>query len=140
MLGCSDDGEPPGTAGRPMLEVLKGADGGNGLVLVVRWFGGTKLGTGGLVKAYSESAKAVLGAARWEVHREWWTLTIDVDWSEAQAMHREVNEAGGRVEGESFDQGVCLRVSVPADRFDQLQKRTVDLTRGRRRWKRDEAP
>jgi len=45
-LGCSDDGEPPGTAGRPVLEVLKGSGGTNCLLLVVRWFGGTKLGTG----------------------------------------------------------------------------------------------
>jgi uncharacterized YigZ family protein len=137
-LGCSDDGEPPGTAGRPVLEVLKGAGGGDCLILVVRRFGGTKLGTGGLVKAYSESAKAVIAAAQWQERREWWTVSIAADWSEAQTLHREVLEAEGMVEGETFDQGVILRVRVPAERFDRLQQRTVDLTRGRRRWTRDE--
>ena len=53
ILGCSDDGEPSGTAGRPVLSVLKGSGITNCLITVARWFGGTKLGTGGLVHAYS---------------------------------------------------------------------------------------
>lgn len=60
ILGCSDDGEPSGTAGRPVLDVLRGSCTTNVLVTVSRWFGGTLLGTGGLVKAYGEAAKAVL--------------------------------------------------------------------------------
>ena len=57
FAGCSDDHEPSGTAGRPMLEVLKGSGLTDILVTVVRWFGGTKLGTGGLVRAYSDAVK-----------------------------------------------------------------------------------
>ncbi len=63
ILGCSDDGEPPGTAGRPVLEVIKGSGTTNILLTVTRWFGGSLLGTGGLVKAYSEAAKMVLSVA-----------------------------------------------------------------------------
>jgi len=60
VMGCSDDGEPSGTAGRPALEVLKGSGITNVLLTVTRWFGGIKLGTGGLVRAYTESAQLAL--------------------------------------------------------------------------------
>lgn len=63
VCGCSDDGEPSGTAGRPVLEVLKGSGLTGCIITVTRWFGGILLGTGGLVKAYSNAAKAVLSVA-----------------------------------------------------------------------------
>ncbi|MBR1638606.1 MAG: YigZ family protein [Treponema sp.] len=63
IMGMSDDGEPSGTAGRPTLDVLKGRACTNTLITITRWFGGTLLGTGGLVKAYSGGAKEVLAAA-----------------------------------------------------------------------------
>ena len=60
VMGCSDDGEPSGTAGRPMLAVLKGSGLTNVIITAARWFGGTKLGTGGLVRAYSDCARLAL--------------------------------------------------------------------------------
>ena len=63
ISGCSDDGEPSGTAGKPVLAVLKGSNLTNAMITIARWFGGTKLGTGGLVHAYSEAAKAALANA-----------------------------------------------------------------------------
>lgn len=63
VMGMSDDGEPSGTAGHPILDILKGHDCTNCMLTVTRWFGGTLLGTGGLVKAYGDSAKAVLAIA-----------------------------------------------------------------------------
>lgn len=63
IMGMSDDGEPSGTAGRPALDVLKGHESTNHLLTITRWFGGTLLGTGGLVKAYGDGAKQVLLAA-----------------------------------------------------------------------------
>ena len=60
ISGCSDDGEPSGTAGKPVLAVLLGSGLTNAMITVARWFGGTKLGTGGLVHAYGEAAKAAL--------------------------------------------------------------------------------
>ncbi len=63
ISGCSDDGEPSGTAGKPVLAVLLGSQLTNAMITVARWFGGTKLGTGGLVHAYSDAAKAALGNA-----------------------------------------------------------------------------
>lgn len=61
---CSDDGEPSGTAGRPLLAVLKGSGLGNTVIVVTRYFGGTLLGTGGLVKAYSDAGRAVLALTK----------------------------------------------------------------------------
>ena len=63
VMGMSDDGEPSGTAGRPALDVLKGRECTNAVLTITRWFGGTLLGTGGLVKAYSGGAKGVVCAA-----------------------------------------------------------------------------
>ena len=63
VMGMSDDGEPSGTAGRPALDVLKGRACTNTVLTITRWFGGTLLGTGGLVKAYGNGAKGVLAAA-----------------------------------------------------------------------------
>ena len=79
VYGMSDDGEPSGTAGRPVLDVLKGTQCTNILVTITRWFGGTLLGTGGLVKAYSESAKAVLEKIKTEelVERIGFSFSID---------------------------------------------------------------
>ena len=79
VMGMSDDGEPGGTAGRPVLDVLKGRNVTNLLVTVTRWFGGTLLGTGGLVHAYGDSAKLVLDAAPVEplVEKAAFSLTCD---------------------------------------------------------------
>lgn len=66
VMGMSDDGEPGGTAGRPVLDVLKGRGVTNALLTVTRWFGGTLLGTGGLVCAYGDAARQVLDAAQFE--------------------------------------------------------------------------
>ena len=83
ICGMSDDGEPSGTAGRPVLDVLKGRNVTNVLLTVTRWFGGTLLGTGGLVKAYSGGAKQVLQKAD--------SLSAIVEYVEKQAFTLECN-------------------------------------------------
>lgn len=133
-LGCSDDGEPSGTAGRPVLDVLKGQGGGNALLLVVRWFGGTKLGTGGLVKAYGDTAKAVVAAAAWEELRAWVEASVTVDWSDHRPLKNDLAGLGAAVTREEFAAGVTVWARIPAEAFEALQARTVDLTRGRGRW------
>lgn len=133
--GCSDDGEPSGTAGRPVLDVLKGAaGGGQALLLVVRWFGGTKLGTGGLVKAYGDTAKAVVSAAPWEELRAWVEARVTVDWAEHRPLRNELTALGAQVVSEDFSEGVTVVAKIPAEAFEGLQTTTIDLTRGRSRW------
>lgn len=139
-MGCSDDGEPSGTAGRPVLDVLKGAGGGGALLLVVRWFGGTKLGTGGLVKAYGDTAKAVVTAATWEELRLWVSARVTVEWAEHRVLKNELVAAGARIDAEVFAAGVSIEARIPAEVFDTLQTLTIDLTRGRTRWLSLESP
>lgn len=138
--GCSDDGEPSGTAGRPVLDVLSGGSGGgNALVLVIRYFGGVKLGTGGLVKAYGDTAKAVLALATWEELRLWVTGAVAVTWAEHRPLRTQVLALEGQVLVEEFGDGVKLEARVPLESWDLLRNFTTDLTRGRCSWIRLDA-
>ena len=130
ILGCSDDGEPSGTAGRPVLEVLKGSGITNILITVTRWFGGTKLGTGGLVKAYTESAKAVLEqvSAVPLVRTREFSCTVPYDAYEQ--LRRKTEELRIELDREEFGTGVLLAGRIPADRADALCSLVSDLTRG----------
>ena len=130
ILGCSDDGEPAGTAGRPVLEVLKGSGITNCLITVTRWFGGTKLGTGGLVKAYTEAAKAVLErvVAVPLVSTREFSCTVPYDVYEP--LRRKMSELRVELDREEFTTGVYLSGRVPADAADALRTAVSDLTRG----------
>jgi len=95
VLGCSDDGEPSGTAGRPALAVLKGSGITNIMLTITRWFGGTLLGTGGLVKAYSDSAKLVLQEASTEFecsYSEWENLKRSLDEFSVEMLQADYSE------------------------------------------------
>ena len=78
---CSDDGEPAGTAGRPILEVITGADIRNILVIVTRYFGGTLLGTGGLVRAYSQATQAGIAASKIALREHGKKVIIETDYN-----------------------------------------------------------
>lgn len=134
--GCSDDGEPSGTAGRPILDVLSGQGGGNCLLLVVRWFGGTKLGTGGLVQAYGDCARAVISAAPWEERRDWVSAAVAVTFAEHRPLKTLLAEAEALIDHEEYDSEVGVRARIPSEAFEMLQKRTIDLTRGRASWRK----
>jgi uncharacterized YigZ family protein len=118
VMGCSDDGEPSGTAGRPVLEVLKGSGITNVLLTVTRWFGGIKLGTGGLVRAYTESAQLVLADAPTAelVPLTRFTLTLP--------------EFAAEITGEEFAAGVTLSGVLPRANFAAFSEAVSDLTGG----------
>jgi len=132
--GCGDDGEPAGTAGRPVLDVLSGQGGGNALLMVVRWFGGTKLGTGGLVQAYGDCAKAVIAAAVWEELRTWVAATVTVGFAEHQLLKLMLADAEARIDHEEFGAEVRVQARIPEETFERLCRQTTDLTRGRVSW------
>lgn len=92
ILGCSDDGEPSGTAGRPALAVLKGSGITNIMLTITRWFGGTLLGTGGLVKAYSDSAKLVLAEAVSEEFIKKELFSFECSYAEWENLKRNLDE------------------------------------------------
>lgn len=130
LIGSSDDGEPGGTAGRPMLAVLEGS----GLVEVVvvgtRYFGGTKLGTGGLVRAYSGAAREALAALLTEervLHR---LARIHVDYSLYGNLQYLLPKEGVRIEDASFAERVSMALAVPYDRWDAVARLLGELTSG----------
>lgn len=130
VLGQSDDGEPKGTAGRPVLEVLKGSGITNCLVTVVRYYGGTKLGTGGLVRAYGEAAKMVLSGLVSDVLEVRVVVSCTAPY-ELHGMIRRRFEAEGVTEiEERFDSEVTMVARVVKAQFEGLQQTLRDVSRG----------
>ena len=135
ILGMSDDGEPSGTAGRPTLDVLKGSGCTNILVTITRWFGGTLLGTGGLVKAYSGGVKQVLQKAEAEglfeelVEKRAFSFTCD--YSLHKLIKLNMEQFALYDVNEEFAEGVTISGKIRADQFDAFAAKLLDLSNGR---------
>jgi uncharacterized YigZ family protein len=112
-LGMSDDGEPPGTAGRPTMAVLKGSGLGDVVLVVTRYFGGTLLGTGGLVRAYGDAAKAVLASLPRAEKIERRDLEVALPYAAYEQARRLIGAHSGVVLDETFAADVLLRVRLP---------------------------
>lgn len=126
----SDDGEPQGSAGLPMLEVFR-REGVRGFVCVVtRYFGGVLLGTGGLLRAYTKSAKDALDAAGLSVVRLWTAVEIPCSYAAAERMKQELAACGGAVEAVDYGAAVTIRGLVPAEAVDAFRARIFDLSGG----------
>ena len=130
----SDDGEPGGTAGGPMAAVLKGADVFGVMMVVTRYFGGTLLGSGGLVRAYSKAAALALADAGTEPDPEKTVFTVDCPWDSLDKIHRLVREYGGALlasDYESDPNRAGLTMELLADRAEEFTGRVVDMTNGK---------
>jgi len=127
---CSDAGEPAGTAGRPALAVLQGSGLGDVVVVITRYFGGTKLGTGGLVHAYGQAVKEVLkGLPRAEkipTH----TVMLVFPYPKFENVRRLVAENKGKILDEDFGADVTMTALFPVELLDGFQKGLGELTRG----------
>ncbi|MCE0463187.1 MULTISPECIES: IMPACT family protein [Pseudomonas] len=128
----NDDGEPGGTAGRPILAAIEAQDCDQVVVLVIRWYGGIQLGTGGLARAYGGGAnKCLQGAVKVELISRV-TLHCTCGFSELALVKLRVAECGGLVNTEGFTaNGVELQLAVGESQIDTLQKQLADLSRGR---------
>jgi uncharacterized YigZ family protein len=126
----SDDGEPAGTAGAPMLEVLRGREVSDVVAVVTRWFGGTLLGAGGLVRAYGDAVRAGLdatGTLRRDLVRE---LTLEVGHADAGRVESELRARGVTVLDTAYAAHVTLRLGVPPAEVDRLHALVAELTSG----------
>ena len=129
-VGMSDDGEPHGTAGRPMLTALLHGGVGEIVAVCTRYFGGTKLGTGGLSRAYSGGVKLALEGLITEERVDRVALEVVVDYEAVDGLQRLLGEVEAVVEGEEYGERVSYRVAVPEERVEGLAKGVAGLTRG----------
>jgi uncharacterized YigZ family protein len=118
-----DAGEPSGTAGKPILQYLEGRDLVNVCVAVIRYFGGVKLGTGGLARAYGGTAKLALDAAVIVPFVEMRQIEVVMDYARLDSFTRELAKLNGLLLDKRFDQRVTLTVSVPAQELAALLNR-----------------
>lgn len=130
VSGMSDDGEPRGTAGRPVMEILKGSGIINVLVMVVRYFGGTKLGTGGLVKAYGDCARLVLSGLATRPLVEKHSFELEIPYNLHKKIRDVILEAGGEIGTEDFSDNILMAGFVPERSVEECRKRIEDISRG----------
>lgn len=125
----SDNGEPSGTAGKPMLEVLKKTGITNVAVVVTRYFGGIKLGAGGLIRAYSHSVAEALRLAPKELHTTRIPLQVTIDYALYGAVERYVQDNDLHYEN-SFGEKVTLTILCQLDSLERIQKELQDMSHG----------
>lgn len=127
----SDDGEPSGTAGKPALAVLRGSGLGDVAVVITRYFGGTLLGTGGLVKAYTESTQMVVNAVgrgrRVPVH----VAMAAIPYNLLERVRLLVARRAGEILGEDFAADITMTLQFPVDSFDAFQNELRELSAGK---------
>lgn len=126
-----DDGEPGGTAGPPILRHLAGADLTDVVCVVTRWFGGTLLGTGGLVRAYGDAAAGAIAAADVVVRRRTTTVVVDHPYDLTNAVAAVLADHAARVITATYGETVRLEVSVPAAAAGEFATAMRDATAGR---------
>lgn len=127
---CSDDGEPSGTAGKPALTVLRGSGLGDVVVVITRYFGGTLLGTGGLVKAYTESTQLVVNAVergrKLDVH----VCLLVAPYNLLERIRLIATRSGGKILGEDYAEEVTMTLQFPIESLDGFQKSLRELSAG----------
>ena len=130
VMRYSDDGEPQGTAGQPMLNVFLREEVTNVCCVVTRYFGGILLGAGGLTRAYGGTAKLALNAAGISRMRLWATLAVPCTYSLYERVKLLVEGEEGLISGTDFGADVVLTVLLPAERTAALQEKLTELSAG----------
>ncbi len=128
--GFSDDGEPSGTAGKPMLMALQGGGIGQVCAIVVRYFGGTKLGTGGLQRAYGGSVRQALGLLQSKIKKAMVHKTLACQYSQVDDVLHLLAQIGGQVTMQDYQQKVLFELAIPIDKLDEIQAKLSTLSSG----------
>lgn len=128
---CSDDGEPGGTAGRPMLEVLQSEELCNVAVVVTRYFGGVLLGTGGLVRAYTKAVQEGLAASRICTMTPAAVVKVCADYNAVGKIKYILAQAGVQMQSEEYTTEVVLTYAVPLSQKESIEKELTEATGGR---------
>lgn len=131
VLKYSDDGEPQGTAGKPMLDVLKNSGITNIVVVVTRYFGGVLLGTGGLVRAYTEAAKLAVEDTKIQYVREMQTVEIGTEYSELSRLQYLFSEMELGEPVIAYSDKIDIRIEVPVPLVEVLCNKITELTKGK---------
>lgn len=135
IMGMSDDGEPSGTAGRPTLDVLKGRKCTNTLLTITRWFGGTLLGTGGLVKAYSNGAKKVIEKADLEKKFAELVEKKDFCFTTEYSLYKIIKNAFLQFDiydlQEDFQTEIALKGKIRQNQYESFVGKMLDLSDGK---------
>jgi uncharacterized YigZ family protein len=129
-VGMSDDGEPHGTAGRPMLNALLHADVGEVTAVVTRYYGGVKLGKGGLGRAYAGGVQRALETLPRGERIERTSLRIRVAYGALDPLRRLLDRLEASILDEVFESDVVVDVAVPEEKAEELLRRVADLTAG----------
>lgn len=130
QLGFSDDGEPAGTAGKPMLAQLMGSDIGEITVVVVRYYGGVKLGTGGLVKAYGGGVQLALNQLPTVLKLPLTEYTLQCDYAQLAGIEALLKQYDGLIVQSEFQASVSLKVALPRTQLAEFALRLADFSRG----------
>ncbi len=133
-VGFSDDGEPSGTAGKPMLQALLHCGAGDLVVVVSRYFGGIKLGTGGLVRAYGQATQQALESMPRGEKIAWVYLKLGFDYSVLELLQRDLPQFEVEILEETFSEQVTWYLRLPEERETDFRDRVVDRSHGRVRF------
>lgn len=139
LLRFSDDGEPGGTAGKPILEVITGAGLSDVCIVVTRYFGGTLLGTGGLVRAYTDAAKACIGATEIVQKQLVLPVSLTTNYNDLGKVQYLLGNEHIRITDSIYGENVEIKVEVPYDEYDRIYKLLLEATAARIKVKKEEA-
>lgn len=129
--GMSDDGEPQGTAGRPMFKVLEHSGLGEITVVVSRYFGGIKLGTGGLARAYGGCVKSALEQLTTRTHRDLTTLSLTLDYDQLASVETLLKRYEAEIDARHFEIQIRLLISLPVENCSTFSEHLTERLAGR---------
>jgi len=130
LYGFSDDGEPSGTAGKPMLSMLMGSNIGEVCAVVVRYFGGTKLGPGGLQRAYGGSVKQALALLPTKLKIPMVRKTLACQYSQIDDVLYLIGQFGGEIIQQDYQENVFMTLALPDEKLEVFQQQLQEMSAG----------